>query len=45
MCAQKKPYLSREVLDDDLYLPTVLPPHDPDPNWSIQFSFPEKYLA
>ncbi|MGV8025831.1 MAG: GAF domain-containing protein [Anaerolineaceae bacterium] len=26
---KKKPYLSIDVLDDDLYLPTDLPPHDP----------------
>ncbi|NMC29395.1 MAG: GAF domain-containing protein [Pelolinea sp.] len=42
---KKKPYLSREVLDDDLYLPTELPPHDPRSELAIPILYSGEILG
>jgi serine phosphatase RsbU (regulator of sigma subunit)/putative methionine-R-sulfoxide reductase with GAF domain len=42
---KKKPYLSVDVLDDDLYLPTDLPPHDPRSELAIPIVFSGEVLG
>ena len=42
---KKKPYLSADVLDDDLYLPTDLPPHDPRSELAIPIIYSGNVLG
>ncbi len=42
---KKKPYLSADVLDDDLYLPTDLPPHDPRSELAIPIIYSGEVLG
>ncbi len=42
---KKKPYLSIDVLDDDLYLPTDLPPHDPRSELAIPIIYSDEVLG
>jgi len=42
---KKRPYLSSDVLDDDLYLPTNLPPDDPRSELAIPIIYSDEVLG